>query len=164
MALIGRRAEEERAAEKARKEAEAKHIAAERQEAGMAAEQQAAHERYLASPVGQADVARQRGDRFFQVSLVESQVKGKASEWAYADVTTTTRVGGTTDVLGQIEDLGWRLEHVGYVFVETGAMDRNKSFSSGTVTRTDGYVQGIYLFRAVRQTGKSWPGNAEAPA
>jgi phosphotriesterase-related protein len=34
---------------------------------------------------------------------------------------------------------------------ETGAVDRNKAFSGGAVTRTDGYVQGTYLFRAVQQ-------------
>ena len=52
-----------------------------------------------------------------------------------------TKVHGATDVLGQIKELGWHLEHVGYVFVETGAVDRNKVFSGGNVTRTDGYVQ-----------------------
>jgi hypothetical protein len=57
-------------------------------------------------------------------------------------------------VLGQIEELGWHLEHVGYVFVETGAVDRNKAFSGGTVTRTNGYVQGTYLFRAVQQAAE----------
>lgn len=156
---LGRKTEEERAAAEARKQAEAQRVAAEREAAHAAAEQENARKRYLASPVGQADTARQRGDRFFQISLKESEVKGRSSDWNYSQNTTTTRVHGATDVLGQIEELGWRLEHVGYVFVETGAVDRNKAFSGGTVTRTDGYVQGTYLFRAVQQTPNPWPRN-----
>jgi hypothetical protein len=149
MARIGRKTEEERAAEDARKQAEAQSLAAEQEAARRAAQQEEARRRYLASPVGQADTARQRGARFFQISLQESEVKGKSSDWNFSQSTTTTTVHGASDVLGQIEELGWHLEHVGYVFVETGAVDRNKAFSGGTVTRTDGYVQGTYLFRAV---------------
>jgi hypothetical protein len=110
--------------------------------------------------VGQAEAARQNGARFFQVSLKESEVKGKSTDWSYSQSTTTTRVHGATDILGQIEELGWHLEHVGYVFVETGAVDRNKAFTGGTVTRTDGYVQGTYLFRAVQQMPNPWPRDA----
>ena len=54
-----------------------------------------------------------------------------------------------TDILGQIEEVGWHLEHVGYVFVETGEVARSKVMSSGLVSRTQGYVEGIYLFRRV---------------
>lgn len=155
MALIGRKTEEERAAEDARRQAEAQRQATEREAARVAAEQEDARRRYLASSVGQADTARQRGARFFQISLKESEVKGKSSDWGYSQSTRITTVQGATDVLGQIEELGWHLEHVGYVFVETGAIDRNKAFSGGTVTRTDGYVQGTYLFRAVQQKAES---------
>jgi hypothetical protein len=157
---VARKTEEERAAEAARKQAEVQRVAAEREAARVAAEQEAARRRYLASPVGQADTARQRGDRFFQISLKESEVEGKSSDWNLSQSTMTTRVRGATDVLGRIEGLGWHLEHVGYVFVETGAVDRNKAFSGGTVTRTNGYVQGTYLFRAVEQTAESRRRNA----
>jgi hypothetical protein len=157
---LGRKTEEERTAENTRRQAEAQRLAAEREAARMAAEQENARRRYLVSPVGQADTARERGDRFFQISLKESEVKGQSTDWNYSQSTTTTRVHGATDILGQIEELGWHLEHVGYVFVETGAVDRNKAFSGGTVTRTDGYVQGTYLFRAVQQTPNPWHRNA----
>ena len=157
---LGRKTDEERSAENARKQAEAQRLAAEREAARMAAEQEAARRRYLASPVGQADTARQHGARFFQISLMESEVKGKSTDWNYSQSSSTTRVHDATDILGQIEELGWHLEHVGYVFVETGAVDRNKAFTGGTVTRTDGYVQGTYLFRAVQQTPNPWPRNA----
>jgi hypothetical protein len=53
-------------------------------------------------------------------------------------------------VLGHIEEIGWRLEHVGYVFVETGVNERSKVFTAGAVSRTSGYVEGIYLFRRAR--------------
>ena len=46
--------------------------------------------------------------------------------------------------------MGWHLEHVGYVFVETGEVARAKALSSGSVSRTQGYVEGIYLFRRSR--------------
>ena len=52
-----------------------------------------------------------------------------------------------TDVLGQIEEAGWRLEHFQTEFIETGEVSRQKVMSSGTVPRTTGFVQGIYLFR-----------------
>jgi hypothetical protein len=152
VALMGRKTEEERAAEAALKQEEAEREAAGREAARVAAEQEAARKRYLASPVGQADIALQRGDRFFQISLKESEIAGKSTDWTFSQSTTTKRAKGATDILGQIEELGWHLEHVGYVFVETGAVDRNKAFSGGSVTRTDGYVQGTYLFRAVQQT------------
>jgi hypothetical protein len=45
------------------------------------------------------------------------------------------------------EEMGWHLEHVGYVFVGTGEVARSKVMSSGSVTRMQGYVEGIYLFR-----------------
>ena len=151
---MARKTEEERAAEAARKQEEAQRAAAAQKAALEAAEQEAARKRYLASPVGQADTAVRRGDRFFQISLKESEVEGKSTDWTFSQSTTTKKVKGATDVLGQIEELGWHLEHVGYVFVETGAVDRNKAFSGGTVTRTNGYVQGTYLFRAVQQVAE----------
>lgn len=158
---FGRKTEEERTAADARKQTEAQRRAAEREAARVAAEQEDARRRYLASPIGQADTARQRGDRFFQISLTESEVEGRSSDWTFSQSITVTTVHGATDVLGQIEELGWHLEHVGYVFVETGAVDRNKAFSGGTVTRTDGYVQGTYLFRVVEQTPNPWHRSVE---
>jgi hypothetical protein len=36
------------------------------------------------------------------------------------------------------------------VFVETGEVARSKVTSRGSVSRTQGYVEGIYLFRRVQ--------------
>jgi hypothetical protein len=60
---------------------------------------------------------------------------------------TETRRFNSSDLLGQIEEIGWQLEHVGYVFVETAEVARSKVMTSGSVSRTQGYVEGIYHFR-----------------
>lgn len=59
------------------------------------------------------------------------------------------RPGGLTPQtpLGQIGEIGWHPERVGYVFVKIGEVARAKTLSSGLVTRTQGYVAGIYFFR-----------------
>lgn len=113
---MARQTEEERAAEAARKQEEVQRVAAEQRAAREAAEQEAARKRYLESPVGQADIALQRGDRFFQISLKESEIEGKSTDWTFSQSTATKKARGATDVLGRIEELGWHLEHVGYVF------------------------------------------------
>ena len=88
----------------------------------------------------------ENGQMFFQYVANISEIKGKASDWSYSQSTSINRTHAT-DTLGQIEEMGWHLEHVGYVFVETGEISRNKVTSSGAVTRTEGYVEGVYLFR-----------------
>lgn len=114
--------------------------------ARLAREAEQAQARYLASPLGQAETAYQAGQAFFQLTVNISEVQGRASDWNYSQSTQTRRFN-SSDLLGQIEEMGWHLEHVGYVFVETGEIARAKAMSSGSVTRTQGYVEGIYLFR-----------------
>ena len=114
--------------------------------ARLAREADQAQARYRASPLGQAETAYQAAQAFFQLTVNISEVQGKASDWNYSQSTQTRRFN-SSDLLGQIEEMGWRLEHVGYVFVETGEIARAKVMSSGSVTRTQGYVEGIYLFR-----------------
>jgi multidrug efflux pump subunit AcrA (membrane-fusion protein) len=125
----------------------------EKQEERLAQEQERraqaereAQAKYLASPVGKAEAAYNAGQMFFQLTTNISQIDGRSSDWNYSQSTLTKRFNAT-DTLGQIEEMGWHLEHVGYVFVETGEIARAKALSSGSVTRTQGYVEGIYLFR-----------------
>jgi hypothetical protein len=122
---------------------------AEKQEERRAQAEQEAQAKYLASPIGQAETAYQAGQMFFQLTTNISKIEGKSSDWNYSQSTRTRRFNAT-DTLGQIEEMGWHLEHVGYVFVETGEVARSKALSSGSVTRTQGYVEGIYLFRRSR--------------
>lgn len=121
----------------------------EKQEELRAKAEQEARAKYLASPIGKAETALKAGQMFFQLTTNISQIDGRSSDWNYSQ-TTRTRRFNAVDTLGQIEEMGWRLEHVGYVFVETGEVARSKALSSGSVTRTQGYVEGIYLFRRSR--------------
>jgi hypothetical protein len=111
--------------------------------------EQEARARYLASPVGKAETAYRAGQMFFQIEMSVSEIEGKASDWNYGQ-STQTRRSNASDVLGRIEEIGWHLEHFAAVFVETGEVARSKVMSSGTVTRTNGYVEGIYVFRRAR--------------
>lgn len=122
------------------------------------AAKQAEEERraYLASPIGLAEVAAQRGDRFFQVEIPHSTVTGYSSDFMFAphwDTTNTNRNDAAPDLLGRIEQHGWRLVHANWVFVQTGSSSREKVLSTGEKSTVVGRVDGIYLFRAAeRQT------------
>lgn len=130
---------EEKAAAAAAKQAQ--------KDAQAAAQAEAA---YWRSPVGQAAQAKIAGNTFFQLTINVSTLKGRSSDFLGPSSSSRTRHSrGAPDLLGQIEDLGWHLEHVGYVFVETGTSTRGKMLSSGEQGTTSGYVEGIYLFRNV---------------
>jgi hypothetical protein len=101
---------------------------------------------FEASPVGQALAAFTRGDAFFQAEIEVSALAGGSSFFG-SSANEVRRTGATPDLLGQIEDVGWHLEHVGYVFIETGSTSTNRVLTSGLGTVTKGSVTGIYLFR-----------------
>lgn len=114
---------------------------------GRAPEEDAERAAYWASPVGQAESARFHGLGFFQVEIPIRSIGGAS---AFGNQTTfVLGSGGRPDILSQIEAKGWRLENVGYVFVETGATSTNHFLTTGQGTATHGHVLGIYLFRAV---------------
>ena len=102
-------------------------------------------EAYLKTPVGQAEEAKQRGDAFFQFEHDIATLGGAASALGSSSNRVTSRK--RPDVLGQIEEIGWHLENVGYVFIETGSTSTNRMLSTGQGTVTRGMVRGIYLFR-----------------
>lgn len=52
-----------------------------------------------------------------------------------------------TDLLGQIEETGWRLVHADWVYIQTGQNSRDKFLASGQHVVVTGEVIGIYLFR-----------------
>ena len=133
---------EEREAE-ARERAERERFRAAQAAAAREAEQRAAFE---ASPIGRARAASRRGDRFFQAEIPVSELTGYASIFGSSDNEITPR-GDQSDLLGRIEDEGWRLEHTGFVFVETGSTSTGRVLMSGEGTVTRGLVTGVYLFR-----------------
>jgi hypothetical protein len=121
--------EARRAAKRAAREAETARQADQRAAAA-----------FYASPLGQAVAAREQGRGFFQVQLSPGQV---AEQWPVS-------VGIThPDVLSQIEAVGWELEHVNHVWVQTGAVSRDHFLTSGQDIGVMGELVGIYLFRAV---------------
>jgi hypothetical protein len=82
---------------------------------------------FWTSPVGDAARARLRGDRFFQVELDHRALTVYAEQSGTAG-RRARRSKGAADLLGQIEELGWVLEHATWWPGNT--------------------VRGIYLFRA----------------
>ncbi len=126
MALFKQKTDEERAADAAR----------------------AAEKAFWASPQGQALKAFERGDEFYQVEIPHSSVTGFTNA-AFNNATAgkirqrLTR----TDLLGQIEEAGWHLEHADWVYIQTGQNSRDKFLASGQHVVVTGEVFGIYLFR-----------------
>jgi hypothetical protein len=82
------------------------------------------------SPVEAAARARLRGDRFFQIVVDDAAL----SAYAAATGRRARRSSGATDLLGQIEELGWSLEHV--------------TWWRGAEESEAAAVRGVYLFRA----------------
>ncbi|KQY56108.1 hypothetical protein ASD11_16730 [Aeromicrobium sp. Root495] len=98
-----------------------------------------------ASPVGRAELAHEAGHRFFEIQLDVSQTQGTAF---FGEVRgNESRSDAHLGVLGEIEAVGWRLEHAGYVFVETGQESTDKFVSTGQRIAVTGKTVGIYLFR-----------------
>ena len=62
-----------------------------------------------------------------------------------ADGRHTTSSSAVT--LGEIEKLGWRLEHASYFFMMTGETSTARVFVSGEATAISGVTVGVYLFR-----------------
>lgn len=142
--MFGRTEEEKQAAEDERQRKAEE--ATKRAEAAAAAKTASD---YAASPVGQAEAALKRGSRFFQFSMPASSLSGERSWYgSSSNSIVSARADDGPDVLTRIEDLGWRLEHASYVFVETGASTSQRFLSSGQGVVTEGTVQGVYLFRA----------------
>lgn len=129
--------------------AEAKATAQQAKEAAQRRKRDdAARAAHLATPEGQAQTAFARGAGFFQIELAVSEVSRTmtgGSRQGY-DVRQVQRPSHA-DVLSQIEGAGWHLEHVGYAYVMTGQISRDKLLTSGQETGVMGQLKGIYLFR-----------------
>ncbi|MDX6284725.1 MAG: hypothetical protein QOG53_210 [Frankiales bacterium] len=104
---------------------------------------------FRASPVGQAVTAREQAQGFFEIQLVvgESQrdstlFGGNNTNWSKNK--KVTHAG----LLSAIEAVGWRLEHVGYIYQVTSESSRDKFLASGQQIAVSGRTIGIYLFRA----------------
>ena len=135
---------EEREAARREREAEQARAEAARAEQDTAAEERRKREAFLATPVGAATAAKEAGQLFFEVQLEVGSHTGSAG-FGSADGRRSTSSSATT--LGEIEKLGWRLEHAGYYFMITGETSTSRVFVSGEATAVSGVTVGVYLFR-----------------
>jgi hypothetical protein len=132
---------EEKAAEKAAEQAQQEQQAAQ-------LKQQREQAAFLASPEGMATTAKQQRQGFLELQLVVGSSQ-RVSSIFNPDPTgdgenqTATHAG----TLAAVESIGWRLEHVGYIFLITGESSADRMFSSGQNTAVSGQTVGIYLFR-----------------
>jgi hypothetical protein len=103
---------------------------------------------FWASPPGKATQAFDRGDLFFQIEIPHSSVTGFTNA-AFNSATAgkIRRQLTRTDLLGQIEEAGWHLEHASWLYIQTGQNSRDKFLASGQHVVVTGEVVGIYLFR-----------------
>lgn len=105
-----------------------------------------ARQKWAASPLGQATTAKQAGQAFFEVQVEVGRAEGQAM-WGTRNYASSEQITSSAELLGEIERLGWRLEHAGYVFRMTGQSSTERMFVSGEESAVSGVTLGIYLFR-----------------
>ncbi len=135
---------EEREAERRARQEEQAHEEAARAEQARAAEEQRKRAALLATPVGAATAAKEEGQPFFEIQL---EVGGHAGRAGFGGIDGRRSTSSSAAVLGEIERLGWRLEHAGYFFMITGETSTDRVFLSGEATAVSGVTIGVYLFR-----------------
>lgn len=110
-------------------------------------ESRRAEAEFAASPAGQARAAKAAGMRIFQIDVPLSETKGYtvAMVGAFAN---STKTQDYSNLIQSIEEEGWSLEHVGYVYRITGSESRDKFMASGQQEAVSGEIVGIYLFRS----------------
>ena len=97
--------------------------------------------------MGAPTTARDAGQEFFEVQLEVGAHTGTASFGSAQGRRTTNSSAG---ILGDIEQVGWRLEHAGYFYMLTGETSTKKVLVSGDQTVVSGVTVGVYLFRRAR--------------
>jgi hypothetical protein len=143
MALF--KTDEEKAAERAERDRANAAYAQQHAAAQAAFLRQKADAERAANPLGQAELALQSGLGFLEIQLEVSRITGQAGFGEKS--ATEQRSTEHLRILEQVEAMGWRLEHVGYVFVMTGEVSTDKVLVSGQHTAVNGKTMGIYLFR-----------------
>jgi hypothetical protein len=117
--------------------------AAERLKAEKAAKKE--HERFLASPQGQARTAFGNDDALFQVDFpVMTQ---RAEVVAMVGAFNSVKSNNATQTLNAIASEGWDLVSASFVFVVQGEESRDKFMSSGQNVAVKGETRGYYVFR-----------------
>jgi hypothetical protein len=135
---------EEREIERREKEAQRTKDAADREERERQADEARQRAAFLATPVGAATVAKEEGHPFLEVQL---EVGGHVGSAGFGSIQGRRTTASSAATLGEIEQLGWRLEHVSYIFMITGETSTQRVFASGEATAVSGVTVGVYLFR-----------------
>lgn len=96
--------------------------------------------------LGAAREAHARGDLLLHLHVEVSRLTGVPSSWGSAanEYLQNESVGY---FLGEVERVGWRLEHTGYAFVGSGATTSERVLSTGTGVVNHGGVSGYFTFR-----------------
>lgn len=111
---------------------------------------------FLAGPAGQARIAKEAGQRYYQIEMPVVETTRTIGSMLFGDVTTRDRRGtGQGALLTVIEEEGWELVQAGFVFHETGQVSRDKFLSTGQSIRTTGQTFGVYLFRATMEPART---------
>lgn len=95
-----------------------------------------------------------RGDLLLHLQLDISLLVGESSSWGSAGNTMTTD-DSVGYFLSEVERIGWRLEHTGFTFVESGATTSQRIFGTGEGVVNHGAVAGYYVFRRVSEGAAS---------
>lgn len=102
------------------------------------------------TPEELARAAHEAGEGFFEIQMDVGYSQRRIPTWTQFEnhkvSETAVPHGGT---LAAIEDVGWRLQHVGHVFAVTGENSRDRVWGTGQETAVSGKTIGIYLFRRV---------------
>jgi hypothetical protein len=135
---------EEREIERREKETQRATAAANAAEQERQAEEARKRAAFLATPVGAATAAKKEGLPFLEVQL---EVGGHVGSAGFGSTQGRRTLASSATTLGEIEQLGWRLEHVSYIFMITGETSTARVFVSGEATAVSGVTVGVYLFR-----------------
>jgi hypothetical protein len=135
---------EEKEAERREREAAQAQAEAERAEQTRVAAEEWQRVQWLATPLGAATAAMEAGQAFFEIQL---QVGAHTGSAGFGTTDSRRSVASSAETLGEIEKLGWRLEHAGYYFMVTGETSTARVFVSGEATAISGVTVGVYLFR-----------------
>ena len=135
---------EEREAERRERDAQRVREEAERAERDRQAQEQRQRAAFLATPVGAATAAKEAGQTFLEVQL---EVGGHVGSAGFGSIDSRRTTSSSAATLGEIERLGWRLEHASYFFMITGETSTARVFMSGEATAVNGVTVGVYLFR-----------------
>jgi hypothetical protein len=135
---------EQRAAGRQERDAQKARDEAALAEQARAAEEKRKRDAFLATPVGAATAAQEAGQPFFEIQL---EVGGHAGSAGFGAIDGRRTTLSSAVVLGEIEKLGWHLEHASYYFMVTGETSTSRVFVTGEATAISGITIGVYLFR-----------------